>query len=523
MINPASSSLRRSLFNPAEFTLTFELVPGRSARSKEYSRTLAFACQVVADGRLQAVSITENAGGHPALSPEVLGLELRAAGLDVIIHLSCKDKNRNQLESLLYAWDQQELNNLLVITGDYPQKGYEGSPKPVFDLGSVQALDLISRLNRGSGGSEGRPREPVPPTSFVKGVAVSPFKASEAEQMMQYFKLHRKAAAGADFVITQLGYDARKFQELLFYMREQGLELPVLGNVFIPNLVVLEHLRAGRLPGCYLPESLYRQMRLEAEGPDQGRRARLLRAAKLLAVLKGLGFAGAHIGGPGISFADLDFLLNHMETLTSDWQRLVPELSFWPPDGFWFYKKEEATGLNRPEPTVSAAAGPWHTPLFYQLARTCHKAAFARQAPLYASLRKVCQAVAGSSVEAGLARGEHLLKYLLFGCRNCGDCTLAELAYLCPQAGCAKFLLNGPCGGSRDGWCEVYPGRRRCFYVRLYERLRSQWQQEAKTGLVPPRDWSLDQTSSWLNYFLERDHAARQGKAGDQPEDSGHG
>ncbi|MDA8165234.1 MAG: hypothetical protein M0017_09440, partial [Desulfobacteraceae bacterium] len=73
-----SSSFRRSLLDPGQFTLTFELVPGRSGRSKEYAQTLAFAREAAADGRLQAVSITENAGGHPALSPEVLGLECRA-------------------------------------------------------------------------------------------------------------------------------------------------------------------------------------------------------------------------------------------------------------------------------------------------------------------------------------------------------------------------------------------------------------------------------------------------------------
>jgi methylenetetrahydrofolate reductase (NADPH) len=349
-----SSPFRGSLQNQQEFTITFELVPGRSARSREYSRTLDFARQAAADGRLQAVSITENAGGHPALSPEVLGLEIRALGLDVIIHLSCKDKNRNQLESLLYAWDRQELNNLLVITGDYPQKGYEGSPKPVFDLGSVQVLDLISRMNRGEGNREGKSADPVPPTSFLKGAVVSPFKLLAAEQMMQYSKLHRKSMAGADFIITQLGYDARKFQELLFYMRAEGLTLPVLGNVFIPNLTVLEHLRAGRIPGCVLPEGLYRQMRQEAQDSDRGKRARLLRAAKLLAVLKGLGYAGAHIGGPGISFADLDFVLTRMDSLAADWQGLVGELSCWPPQAFWYYQKDAATGLNRPEPKVAA-------------------------------------------------------------------------------------------------------------------------------------------------------------------------
>jgi methylenetetrahydrofolate reductase (NADPH) len=506
MIKTSLSSFRHSLAARDEFTVTFELVPGRSGRSREYSRTLEFARQAAADGRLRAVSITENAGGHPALSPEVLGLEIRALGLDVIIHLSCKDKNRNQLESMLYAWDRQELNNLLVITGDYPQKGYEGSPKPVFDLGSVQVLDLISRMNRGEGNKGGGAADPVPPTSFLKGAVVSPFKMLAAEQMMQYAKLHRKKNAGADFIITQLGYDARKFQELLFYMREQEINLPVLGNVFIPNLNILEHLRAGRIPGCVLPENLYRQMRREAEDGDRGKRARLLRAAKLLAVLKGLGFAGAHVGGPGLAFADLDFLLTRMEALTADWQALVGELSWWPPDSFWHYRKDRATGLNRRE--ANPMAGRRRPSLHYLFARVAHDAAFAKKGPFYKPFRRLCTLLASRGLEGRLAQVEHFFKLLLFRCRNCGDCTLAELAFLCPQAGCAKFLLNGPCGGSRNGWCEVFPGRRRCLYVKLYERLEDPHGQQQR-GFLPPRDWSLDQTSSWLNYFLKRDHAAK--------------
>ncbi len=77
----------------------------------------------------------------------MLGLEIKKMGLDVITHFSCKDKNRNQMESLLFGWDREGLCNLLVLSGDYPKKGFQGTPKPVFDLGSVQALHLISRMN----------------------------------------------------------------------------------------------------------------------------------------------------------------------------------------------------------------------------------------------------------------------------------------------------------------------------------------------------------------------------------------
>jgi len=147
-MKPENSRLRRSLKDPQEFTLTFELVPGRGGRTQEINRIVNLARDIAADGRFQALSITENAGGQSALSPETLGTEILAMGSEVIIHLSCKDKNRNQMESLLFGWDRHNLHNLLVITGDYPQEGYCGCPKPVFDLDSVHVLDMLSGINK---------------------------------------------------------------------------------------------------------------------------------------------------------------------------------------------------------------------------------------------------------------------------------------------------------------------------------------------------------------------------------------
>jgi methylenetetrahydrofolate reductase (NADPH) len=101
---------------------------------------------------------------------------------------------------------------------------------------------------------------------------------------------------------------------------------------------------------------------------------------------------------------------------------------------------------------------------------------------------------------------EHLIKFLFFACQDCGDCTLTSLGFLCPQSRCAKYLLNGPCGGSRDGWCEIYPGRRRCLYVKAYERL-APWKKEEqfKFGFIPPRNWKLTNSSSWINFFADKD------------------
>ncbi|MCX5875053.1 MAG: methylenetetrahydrofolate reductase C-terminal domain-containing protein [Deltaproteobacteria bacterium] len=500
------SPFRQSLVNPGQFTITLELVPSRGGHSREHDRTLELAEKLARDPRIQAVSITENAGGQAALSPEVLGCEIQKMGLDVIVHFSSKDKNRNQMESLLFAWDRLGIRDLLVITGDYPQEGYQGCPKPVFDLGSVHVLDLISRMNQGNYGPD-RGRGTIQPTSFLMGVALSPFKKLEAELLMQYAKLHRKAERGADYIITQVGYDARKFHELLQYVRLNDLNLPVLGNVFIPNLTVARLMHTGKIPGCIITDTLYAEIRREATGPDKGKQARLLRGAKLLAILKGLGYAGAHLGGPGLTYENIDFLLTTADSLAGNWQELVAEMGYWHEDGFYLYTKDAKTGLNtnEPAPRTEGQAG---LQVNYRMARMVHNLAFTQEAPLYPLCKKACLALEGGRLDNTLSRLEHVTKFLLFDCQNCGDCTLGDLAFVCPQSGCAKYLLNGPCGGSRDGWCEVYPEKKRCLYVRIYERLAAHGLPESmRHGFVPPRNWALNNTSSWLNFFRGLDHA----------------
>jgi methylenetetrahydrofolate reductase (NADPH) len=70
-------------------------------------------------------------------------------------------------------------------------------------------------------------------------------------------------------------------------------------------------------------------------------------------------------------------------------------------------------------------------------------------------------------------------------------------------------LVNGLCDGSRDGWCEVFPGKKRYIYVRAYGRLRAYREEGSmKDGYIPPRNWDLGGISSWANYFLSRDHQA---------------
>ena len=75
---------------------------------------------------------------------------------------------------------------------------------------------------------------------------------------------------------------------------------------------------------------------------------------------------------------------------------------------------------------------------------------------------------------------------------------------------CPKNQRNGACGGSFNGWCEVHPGKRLCIYVEAYARLKHYGEEGRLDGdSVPPCNWDFYQTSSWINFYLGRDHTAR--------------
>ena len=75
-------------------------------------------------------------------------------------------------------------------------------------------------------------------------------------------------------------------------------------------------------------------------------------------------------------------------------------------------------------------------------------------------------------------------------CLACGDCVLGRTAGICPIARCAKSLLNGPCGGSQDGKCEVNPDLD-CAWQLIYDRLKAMGRLDDMLEITPPKDWSV--------------------------------
>jgi methylenetetrahydrofolate reductase (NADPH) len=501
------------LISGKRFVLSYELVPARGSRGASIDAILEFAEQAAWSGLLDALSLTDNPGGGPALSPDVLGKEIKDLGIAPIVHFSAKDVNRNGIESRALALDRVGMENLLVVTGDYPTDGHRGLAKPVFDLDSVQLLDYLSRMNEGLR-VEGQPEKMVlsERTSFFLGCVVSPFKLTEPEAMTQYYKLEKKVRAGADFVITQLGYDTRKYQELLQYMQDRGIHIPVLGSVFVLGKGVPRLMSRGQIPGCVVTDALLAQVEAEHRSPDRGKKAAMERAAQQIAILKGLGYSGAHIEGLGLRFDDVRMIIERAQELEGNWQEYAEQFRFSPEGTFYLFGGEAHTPLRQ------SAFRPRRAPISFWTMRVLHRLLFKAETVGYNLMRRL-------SAWLDLHRGamrifyavERRVKVVLFDCRDCGDCVLPEMHYLCPESQCPKFQRVGPCGGSSAGMCEVFP-ERFCVWYRVYTRAETTGTLgELRDYFVPPRDWTLYGTSSWINFYLGRDHTGTRAREGKLP------
>lgn len=509
--------LRNQFAHPGTFVVAAELVTSRGLLSAGAGQEVcATARGLAADPRINVVSITDNPGGHAVLAPDTLGTELVSRDQEVIIHLACKDWNRNALESRGWKLGSEGFQNILAMSGDYPTMGHKGLSAPVFDIDSVGLLQLFADMNEGlledptRGGRLGR-------TDFFLGCVVNNHKRHEREVMPQYFKLRKKVQAGAGFVINQIGWDTRKDHELLRWIRRELLPVHALANVYLLSRTAARAFHRGRIPGVVVSDELLALAERYGTGQDRGRSFFIEFAAKHVAISRGLGFDGVYLGGH-MGAETFGEILDRAATYEGDqWRGFARELQFPLPDEFYLFEADPETGLSSDEVRSSYLESKQRrrtdlrVPLKYRLSRRMHKTLFARDAPLYPSARAIYTAIDRAPQAVGRVAHalEQAAKVPMFNCHDCGDCSLPEIAYVCPESICAKNQRNGPCGGTRDGLCEVYDTE--CIWSQAYERLKAYGEEESMLdGPVVVKDNSLEGTSAWANTFLGRDHLARE-------------
>lgn len=505
----------REMLSGGRFYYGAELVTTRGLAPAGQPHKLVEMGQALAqDPRIGWISVTDNPGGNPMLPPDWLASILRDKKCEVVVHLTCKDLNRNALESAAWRYAAEGFENILAITGDHPASGYQGQARPVFDLDSVSLVAMLSVMNQGLEVPGRKGPEKLAKTNFYIGCAVSPFKRHERELVPQYFKLARKIRCGAHWVIPQLGYDMRKFHELKLFMEWAKVQAPLVGNVYLLNKTVAGLFNANKIPGCVVSDELNELCKKYAGGPDKGVKFFTELAAKQLAVLKGIGYAAGYLAGIGKAetFAKIIDLAESYGA--DDWKLFAKDIQFPQADEFYLFEKDPQTGLGSGQLNAAYLESLRNPPksqfvtLGYRFSRKVHSLAFTPGKGLFklgTRFYKKRQAKQDGLLSRMAYTVERASKSIGFGCKDCGDCSLPDCAYLCPQASCSKGSRNGPCGGSHNGRCEL--DDKECLWARAYDRLK--YYGESEHFLEGPAvftDAKLEGTSSWANMYLGRDH-----------------
>jgi 5,10-methylenetetrahydrofolate reductase len=259
----AGSNLERVL-QGGHFAVTGELGPPQSADGEEIRHKAALL-----KGYCDAVNITDNQTAIVRMSSIGAGTIVVQEGLEPIIQMTCRDRNRLAIQSDLLGAYALGMRNLLCLTGDHQTFGNHPDSKNVFDLDSLQLVKVVSDMRDDcifECGDKFKGQEP----RFFIGAAAAPF-AGPTE--FRPYRLAKKVNAGANFIQTQLVYDVEAFAIFMEKVRELGLHektyiLAGVGPLKSPGMA---RYMKNMVPGILVPDEIIKRM-TAASAPWAGKK-----------------------------------------------------------------------------------------------------------------------------------------------------------------------------------------------------------------------------------------------------------
>ena len=489
-----------SLQNSSKLTVTAELI-GSPGFGFEPIKKFLLAYQeknsVPACFDFASITSPQNPGGIANIEPaDVLAYLTQnglLADLDFVPHISCKDQNIDRIISSLVGYKTFDVTSVLALTGDKP-----ASAKGVFDVESVGLCKIIGKFNN-LNYINAKTENLSKVHHFNIGAAVSQYKYTEASQMQQYYKMEKKIASGANFTITQVGWDWKKCVELFRYCQDNEITTPIIGNVYLLSTITpaprLMH--DIKLPGCFVSDDLFAKVLSESVDDH------IERAAQQVAMFKSMGAAGVDIGG----VHDYDMflkILNRAAEIGDGWERYKDNLYF-PADNSWYLYEESGRKKTPSKPKKTC---------IHKTFNIVHRAVLDPDYMGFKALRATMKKLGTEKGKGFFYRGfnaiEKFMKYLMFECQECGDCFLPENFSLCTMGKCEKGLDNVPCGdATADGHCgnnlDIVCVGELVYNAAAAEGNLEKWQKI----ICQPRNPKLAHTASILNYLFGKDHTMK--------------
>jgi methylenetetrahydrofolate reductase (NADPH) len=254
-------------------------------------------------GFVDSINVTDNQTGVVRLSSLAACVLLRQVGLDPVLQMVTRDRNRIALQSDILGASALGIRNILCLSGDHQSFGNQPQAKGVFDIDSIQLIQLVHQM-RDDGVILGGERLTEPPHLFV-GAVENPFADPLSYRVL---RLGKKVAAGAEFIQTQCIYNLVRFKEWMEQVCDRGIhgKVSILGGVTPLKSARMAEYMSDQVAGMDVPDEIIKRMK--SVPADKQRAEGIKIAVETIQALKGIkGVRGVHI-------------------MAIEWEDVVPQL-----------------------------------------------------------------------------------------------------------------------------------------------------------------------------------------------------
>lgn len=259
-----SGSRLERILTSGQFAVTGELGPPKSS-DPEVVRQKARLLK----GNVDAVNITDCQTAIVRMSSIAAGLITLSEGVEPVIQMTCRDRNRIGMQSDILGASALGLKNLLCLTGDHQKFGNHPGSKGVFDMDSIQLLGMMRGLRDDKKFQCGEAIKSCEPRLFL-GAAANPFAGPDVKARAE--RLAKKVANGADFVQTQIIYNVEKFAQFMAMVQELGLaeKAYILAGVTPPRSLGMARYMKSSVPGMEVTDEVIARMQGAKDKEEEG-------------------------------------------------------------------------------------------------------------------------------------------------------------------------------------------------------------------------------------------------------------
>ena len=254
------SILQEKLAN-GQFAITAEMAPPKGC---DFTEQLEVA--ELLKGKVDAVNVTDMQSACLKASSLGLCIKLQQAGIDAIVQMTGRDRNRMAIMGDVLSAAAFGINTVLALTGDHPTVGDCKEALPVYDLDSVGILKMLSEMEATGTDCGGNALSSTP--KLFKGAVVTPVYDPLP---LQISKLKKKVAAGAQFIQTQGIFDMDSLKSFMQQVRAAGITVPIMAGIIPLKTAGMAKFMNANVPGIQVPDWMIERLEAAAaEGKEKG-------------------------------------------------------------------------------------------------------------------------------------------------------------------------------------------------------------------------------------------------------------